>query len=337
MLSPTVKLPDREDLPYMKVGFLLCPSFTLTPMACFVDCLRLGADQKDNSRQIYFAWEFIAAGMEPTVASCELVVDATADLKDPRDFDCLVICGGLIRDFEKINPKIYPYLQMANTHGMPIIGLCTGSFVLAQAGLLEGRRLTVAPTVLDEFLTRFDLPSPSSTDAYIVDGNIMTCPGSIAAIDIATFLMQQLGNATRARKAQDYLLYKPESSPFQAKAKPYEEALSAASPLTAKAIHMMEVQMDIPCSIEILAKTLNTTKSRLNRTFSSDLGTSPAAFWRSIRLLAAREMLWGRRLTITEVAYETGFSDAAHFCRIFKRHYNMTPDEFRRQPVSMSV
>ena len=84
--------------------------------------------------------------------------------------------------------------------------------------------------------------------------------------------------------------------------------------------------MDIPCSIEILAKTLNTTKSRLNRTFSSDLGTSPAAFWRSIRLLAAREMLLGRRLTITEVAYETGFSDAAHFCRIFKRHYNMTPD-----------
>lgn len=75
----------------------------------------------------------------------------------------------------------------------------------------------------------------------------------------------------------------------------------------------MEFRLDSPCSITDLAKALGTTRSRLCRAFAEDLGTSPAAFWRENRLEAARELLRGRRRTITEIAYDVGFCDTAHF------------------------
>ena len=67
----SLKPTGRGSLPYLRVAILLCPSFTLTPMASFVDALRLAADRQDNSAQVYFAWDFIAAGSNTAPAVWE--------------------------------------------------------------------------------------------------------------------------------------------------------------------------------------------------------------------------------------------------------------------------
>jgi len=329
-LTTALKAPDRVGLPYLKIGIILCPSFTLTPMASFVDALRLAADREDQSRQVYFAWDFISAGQHPVRASCGLEMAPTGNLDNPGAYDCVAVCGGLLRDMESIPAGTYDYLQAANKRGIPIIGLCTGSFVLAEAGLLTHRECALHFDTLGEFVSRFQDVSPVTSQNYVIDGNIVTCPGSIVAIEVAAFLIAHYSNAGRAQKALNYLLFKPEEPRIALRTKPYEEALGAASRLTVEAVKVMETRIDAPCSIEELARSLNTSKARLTRAFLADLQSAPAVFWRRIRLLAARELLASRRRSVTEIAYETGFSDSAHFCSTFKKHFSMTPKEFRR-------
>ena len=327
---PSLRPTGRSGLPYLRVAILLCPSFTLTPMASFVDALRLAADRRDNSGQIYFAWDFFAAGPAPLSASCGLVMTPTGDIRDIESYDCIVVCGGLLRAMPELLPEIPEVLRRAHDRGIPVIGLCTGTFVLAQAGILDGRRCALQFDTILEFTPRFPKARPVTEEDYVIDGNIITGPGSVVGTDIAMILIEHYGNAGRARKAMDYLLFKPRSTPSARKPKPYQEALDAASKLTASAVAMMEFRIDSPCPIDELARILNTNRIRLTRAFDADLKTSPAAFWRMIRLQQGCELLYGSRHTITEIAYETGFSDTAHFCSSFKKQYGMTPQEFRR-------
>lgn len=327
---PDAALRPRPGLPYLRIAILLCPGFTLTPMASFVDALRLAADREDRSRQIYFAWDFIAAGPAPLRASCGLEMAPTGTMAETGTHDCVVVCGGLLRDLPAVLPATFDHLRLAAARGIPVIGLCTGSFVLAQAGLLDRRRCALHFDMLGEFLRRFPHCRAVTTENHVIDGNIITCPGSIVAIEVATHLIARYGDSGRAQKALNYLLFKPGESRIALKARPYEEALAKASRLTSEAVQTMEMRLDSPCSIDALARALNTSRARLNRAFVRDLGAAPADFWRRIRLHTARELLSGRRRTVTEVAYDTGFCDTAHFCAAFRRHFGLTPQEFRR-------
>lgn len=321
---------QRGGLPYLRVAMLLCPDFTLTPMASFVDALRLAADRKDNSRQIYFEWDFLAAGDFPVKASCGLPVNLAANPKRLAAYDCVVVCGGLLRSLGEVDKRTFDDLREADAAGVTLVGLCTGSFVLAEAGLMDGRRCATHFDVLGEFLRRFPNVDGVSTENYIIDGNILTCPGSIVAIEVAAHLISSHGDQARAQKAWNFLLFRPEENRISLKARPYEESLQIASRLTQEAVRAMETRLDTPCTIDDMASFLNTTKSRLHRAFTKDLGLAPAEFWRQIRLQAACELLLGQRRTITEVAYDVGFSDTAHFCSAFRKQFGRSPRTFQR-------
>ena len=329
VLSLSPEPGAMAGLPYLRVGILLCPGFTLTPVASFVDALRLAADRGDRSRQVYFAWEFIAAAAPPLRASCGLEVVPTGAL-DLERYDCLVVCGGLIRELPGVLPKVRAFLRAAAQRRIPIVALCTGSFVLAESGLLDGGRAAMHFAVVEEFLRRFPKCQAIADVNFIIDGDIITCAGSIVAIEVAAHLIARYGDPSRARKALSYLLFKPEEAPSGARTKPWGPALSRASQLTVDAVQYMEFRLDAPCSVSELATALNTTRTRLNRAFATDLQTAPAAFWRAMRLFAARELLASRRRTISEIAYDVGFCDTAHFCRTFRTHEGVTPQQYRQ-------
>lgn len=326
----SVEFVQGVGLPYLRVGILLCPGFTLTPVASFVDALRLAADRGDRSHQVYFAWEFLAAASPPIHASCGLEVVPTAGLDLIDQYDCLVICGGLLTDLPAVLPKVHTALRAAAKRRVPIVALCTGTFVLAESGLLDGRRAAMHFDVVAEFIRRFPKCQAASDVNYVIDGNIITCAGSVVAIEVAAYLIARYGDSSRARKALSYLLFNPEQAPSGTRTKPWGLALSRASRLTIDAVQYMEFRLDAPCSVSELAKALHTSRARLNRAFVSDLSVSPAAFWRGMRLHAAKELLASRRRTISEIAYDVGFCDTAHFCRTFRTHAGLTPQRYRQ-------
>ena len=183
---------------------------------------------------------------------------------------------------------------------------------------------------MQEFSRRYPAALPVTDQTHVIDGSIITGPGSIVAVEIAMILISHYSTPDRARKALDYMLMKPKALSLNTRVKRYQAALERASRLTASAVAVMEFRIDTPCTIEELAAELNTTRLALTRAFRADLGMAPATFWRGIRLDQACAILRTTRRSVTEIAYETGFSDTAHFCSAFRKHVGTTPQEYRR-------
>ncbi len=135
---------DGSDIePDIRVAFVLSPQFTLLAFAGFIDAMRHSADEGDRSRQIFCRWECVSATLDPVKASCGIEVLPWRTFGNPEEYDYVVVVGGLISAFDQHFPETFKFLRRAYEHGVSIIGLCTGSFVMAEAGLMGGRRCAV--------------------------------------------------------------------------------------------------------------------------------------------------------------------------------------------------
>ena len=196
--------PDIE--PDMRVGFVLSPRFTLTPFAAFIDCLRHAADEADFSRQVYCRWKIVAPTMDPVTASCGVEVRPHALLPDDAAFDHLVVVGGLLPASLAHPAETLRYIRYAYEHDTIIVGLCTASFVLAKAGLLEDRRCALHFEHINQFRQMFPRAMPEADQVFVNDGEIITSPGGTSAIDVALTLIEACCGKARAVKALTSLL-----------------------------------------------------------------------------------------------------------------------------------
>ncbi|MDH3452575.1 MAG: helix-turn-helix domain-containing protein [Gammaproteobacteria bacterium] len=338
LVTPLEPLPDDshavsgQSAPRLSVGFVLGRDFTLTPLAGFVDALRLAADREDDSRQVHCAWAFLGPDTKPCRSSCGLYVLPTAGYDcDPTVFDYVVVVGGRMAATRQADTQLLDYLGRARRANVPLVGLCTGGFLLAAAGLMDGLRCCVHFSCQREFTQRFPRSVPVTDANFVIDGEIVTCPGSIAAIDVASYLIDRHCSPARARKAQHYLLMMPEQPRLNFPERSYANRLDGAHRITVEGVRIMEMNVHRPFPVSGIAAQLNVTSSRLTRHYGIDLGTTPAAFWRELRLQQASHLLRDTSRSVTEIAYETGFSDAAHFCKAFRKHANTTPQNFRRK------
>ena len=133
-----------QNPPALRIGFILAKRFTLSAMALFVDTLRLAADHEDGSRKIRCSWDVLSHARGFATSSCGVQVASTMDLVDPRRYTYIVVVGGLLEVEEPLDTAVAAYLHKAAKAGVGLIGLCTGSFLLAEAGLLKNHRACVS-------------------------------------------------------------------------------------------------------------------------------------------------------------------------------------------------
>ncbi len=155
--------------PRLSVGFVLAPNFTMLAFSAFVDTLRLAADEGDRSRPIHCTWSVLSHDMRPVKASCGIEVTPTAGLEDPGVFDYIVVVGGLLSAL-KMAPAMNDYLRRA-AGKVPLVGICTGPFVLARLGLMKDRRSCVSWYVHADFTNEFPDLDVSSDELFIDDGD----------------------------------------------------------------------------------------------------------------------------------------------------------------------
>src|SRR5260370_31661859 len=120
----------------LRVGFLLTPRFPLTAFAGFIDALRLAADEGDRSRPQRCRWDVLGTEGTPILSSCGTGVLPTAPYGSPEAYDYLVVVGGLLHGGQKVPARFYSLLRETAAAGIKLVGLGTGCFVLARAGLV---------------------------------------------------------------------------------------------------------------------------------------------------------------------------------------------------------
>lgn len=314
--------------PKLRVGFLLTPRFTLTAFAGFVDALRLAADEGDRSRPNLCRWAVLGAEDKPVTSSCGASVSATAPMESPENFDYLVVVGGLLHGGQQVPARLYSFLREAAAKNVKLVGLCTGSFVLARAGLLDGHLACVSWFHREEFEAEFPDCRVVSNQMFVVDRDRLTCAGGTSVVHLAAYLIERTIGRTSAMKALRIMI---EEQPLPSRTLQPEAVLSQRSTdsVVHKAMLLLEQQLHSPLPIGELCESLGIGRRQLERRFQRDIGLSPADYRHKLRLERARWLLQHTDLEVTEVALECGFQDSTHFARVVRQALGVSPREVR--------
>lgn len=329
---PDVPTPEAggDIQPDLRIGIVLVNNFTLIPVAGLVDSLRFAADESFRSHQIYCQWDWMTATGEAVTASCGLPISPTKPLGFDGTYNYLVVAGGLLEETRDPPAELLELLRRTHDANVPIIALCSGSFVLGKAGLLDGKRCAVHFTIREEFSERFPLAKPVVDKSYARDGNVITCPGG-TAIDLAADIISRHCGRIRAHKGLEYLLVeKGDGAPAKKDDERRIEPNVFQSDIVNRAVAVMYEHLDTPLSLERLAEDVGVHQRQLHRAFISTANESPGSYWRKLRLENARDMLLNTTKSVTTIAFACGFSDASHFILWFRKHYGEPPSSYRR-------
>lgn len=315
----------------MHACFVLAPRFTLLPFAGFIESLRHAADVADRSRQVYCRWSVVTKDGRPAVSSCGAKVSIPRSDKSRGAYDYVIVVGGLLPDCLDVGEGIFEFLHASREQGATLVGLCTGGFILAKAGLMAGRNCGVHLTHRLDLETMFPDVHPVTGETFVVDGDIVTCPGGTAAIDLATEIVSQRFGKARALKGLRAMLVDQPRAAHHLPSHAYESLATCGNLHVEKAIKLMEISLGDRKSTGDIAAQAGVSLSQLERAFAKHAGMSPSQFWRRMRLEHAHWMICNTHKNITNIAYECGFYDSTHFGKRFRQAYGETPLSLRKR------
>ncbi len=319
----------------LKIGFVLANNFTLSAFSLFVDALRLASDEGDLSRQVRCHWPVMAAKSDPVRSSCGLFVGPTSGLIEPGELDYIVVVGGLLHAGPALDAAARAYLRAAAAAGTTLIGVCTGSFLLAREGLMAGRRSCVSWFHYQDFKDEFPDQDAEADRLFLVDGDRITCSGGSNVADLAVYLISRHVGPAQAQKTQHIMLLNRVRGADDAQ--PHPPLSTDGGKTDAKkpdervrrALLTMEQHLGTPLPIHEVARRVGLSTRQLERRFRQVLGLRPTVAYRELRLRYASWLLNNTRLSVTDVAVEAGFSDGAHLSRQFRHAYGHPPSLHR--------
>lgn len=314
--------------PRLRIGFVLLHQFTLAAFSGLIDVLRLAGDEGGRSRQIDIAWQIMSVNGQPRRSSAGLVVSDITGLQPPEAFDYIAVCGGNDYLNHSLPPELGNWLNEAARRRVRMLGICTGTFVLAQAGLVGSRTVCVHWNVLDAFRAGHPGLKAVVDRLFIDEGDLITCAGSTAAIDLGLYLVERHCGRDKAQQAVRHMMLQGIRPARLPQAHFYNDLDGIEDVRVRQAAHYIEQRIDNPPSLDAIARYVGVSARQLERAFQAALGESPMAFYRRLRLAYGRWLLQGGQRSITQVALDCGYSDGAHFSRDFRSRYGMSPRRF---------
>lgn len=303
--------------------FLLLDRFTMLPFTAAIEPLRLANRAAD--RPLY-AWRLVGPGKDHATCSngTKVVLDASLDVDTlaERD-DVVIVCGGTDIAREATKP-VLNWLRKQARGGATMGAVCTGAWILAEAGLLEGRKATIHWENHDGFAEAFP-----QVDLYrsifVNDGNRLTAAGGTSSIDLMLHLIAEAHGDALATEVADQMLHTAIRTDQDRQRLSIPTRIGVRNPRLAAVIARMEANLEEPISPAQLAADAGMSTRQLERLFRRYLNRSPKRYYMETRLARARNLLMQTELPIIEVALASGFSSPSHFSKCYRAFYGSTP------------
>lgn len=309
-----------------RILILVTPSFNMAATMGFIDPFR-AANYLDGKS--HFTWGFLSEAGGYCVSSNGAGTD-TIELNsfDAQPAEILIVSSSWTPE-RHLTAKISTALRQWARRGAMLGALDTGAFVLAQAGLLNGRRATVHYEHIDAFQELY--PEVEVTEnLYVLDGNRATCCGGGASVDFALQILKGIHGNALANAAARYIFHDRLRGPSALQQPDGTEPLGTLVPATLKtAIQIMEAHLENPLPIPEICKRANISHRQLDRLFSTHIHKTPALYYRDIRLDRARGLVTQTDMPIAEVAMASGFASQVHFSRAYKERFGLPPSQDR--------
>jgi transcriptional regulator GlxA family with amidase domain len=314
----------------LSIGFILLHNFTLNPLGLFLDALRLAGDDGDADRLENCSWAIMGPSLNPVRSSCGVEIAPWRTFPDPNEFDYIAVVGGAMRNGPEICDRTIAYLRKAAKLGVPLIGICTGSFALVRAGLMHNRRCCVGWSLYRLMKDEFPEVIPVGDQSFVVDGDRLTCAGGVTAAHLAAWLIEKHCGHALAHKALHILFIDRQLPPQTAQPQP-PMLPPATNKHVRRALLVIEQNMSAPLELQDLARRINISNRQLSRVFDDEFGMSPQEFCRMFRLKYGLWLLINSNHSVTDIAAECGFTDVSHFSREFRRYFSCPPSSVRGQ------
>jgi len=320
-----VRSPATATAAPFHLGVVLTPGFSLMAFASTVEPLR-GANLIQG--QVLYRWSHLSpeGGMVASGGGLEV---RTEPLPKPTsaDLDMLVVCGGMGSDSYR-NARLASFLRQMVRRDVIVGGVSTASFILAAAGLLDGRRCTVHWDYLEAFREAFP-QLEASNELFVIDGNVFTCAGGTAAMDVMLQFIRQRQGDEFASMVSDLFIYGTIRQPRDAQRMTLRNRLGVAQPALVKAIEIMEEAIESPQRSPRIAKGVGVSTRQLERLFRRHLGCTPTQHYVRLRLEKARKLLRHSTLSVLGIGVACGFTSASHFARAYRSHFGIVPSADR--------
>ncbi|WP_457969130.1 GlxA family transcriptional regulator [Pseudomonas sp. R4-84] len=305
--------------------FLLMPGFSAIGFISAIEPLRVA----NRFRGELYRWHVLSADGGAVLASNGMSVNADAALEPLKKGATLWIVAGF-EPLKFVSPVLERWLHRLDNDGVILGGIDTGSVVLAEAGLLDGHRVTLHWEAIEAFKESY--PQLAVTqELFEIDRRRITCAGGTASIDLMLDLIAQAHGPELAIQVSEQFVL---SRIRPRKDHQRMEIATRYGIRNKKLVHVigeMEANSEPPLSTLALAESINVTRRQLERLFRLHLNDTPSNFYLRLRLEKARQLLRQTDMSVLEVSIACGFESPSYFTRSYRARFARCPREDRRR------
>lgn len=307
------------------VGFMLVEHFSMIAFSSAIEALRLANRAAQSDLYRYSLW---SENGQTCRASNGVEIQVSGSFGEARDLDMLIVCGGI--DVHRPDHRaLQATLRRNCTRGAAIGAVCTGTYVLAKAGLLDGYRATIHWENLASLASEHDAVEIGS-DLFEIDRNRFTCAGGTAAADMMLSLIARDHGPDLAAAVAEQLIHHRIREAGERQRMDLRIRLGVAHPKLLQVVGLMEETFAEPLGSQDLADSVQLSKRQLERLFLKYLGRSPAKHYLRIRLEHARHLIRQTAMPLLTIAIECGFASASHFSKVYVDHFDRPPSAERK-------
>jgi transcriptional regulator GlxA family with amidase domain len=306
------------------IGVLIFPDFQLLDAAGPIAAFEIAARLAGLTLSIK-----ILAEIPGPVRSSSGVEMLARGLKAAGGISTLVVAGGAGVDAAAKCEKTSAFVRAMAKRGVRIASVCSGAYILAEAGLLDGRRATTHWRRTRQFLAAYPKVKLEPDRIFVRDGNIWSSAGITAGIDLALAMAaEDFGEEIAKKTARELVLYHRRSGGQSQFSSLLE--LKAPSGRFGPLLTWAREHLDSPLTVEDLAEQAGMSSRHFARAFIAETGTTPSKAVERLRIEVARQHVQSSSEAIERVALQTGFRDPERMRRAFIRAFGQPPQSLRR-------
>lgn len=308
------------------ISFLVLRNFSMIAFANALEPLRMA---NYLSRKNLYSWSVITTDDPSNLASNGLSISPVYRPGEAPPCDILFVCGGTnVR--EAVTDDVVSLLRSYASRGTPLGALCTGTFALAKAGLLNGYRCAIhwenLAAIREEFPKVLFLP-----ELFVIDHDFFTCTGGTAPLDLMLNLIRLKGGKSLAADVSEQFSVERIRDQKDQQHIPLLARIGSGHEALLDAAVFMEMNIEEPISLDELAEQVGLSLRQLERLFKRYLDTTPAQHYLNLRLRRAREFLLQTNMSVMEVTVACGFHSSSHFCKSYRSLFGYPPSRERNR------
>ena len=319
------KLPSR-------FGFLLLNDFTLISLSSAIAPLRM-ANRICGGND--YTWKTLSMTGEAVSASDGLSVNVDSAIDDENildGLDAVIVCGGR-RVKNNSSKALSVWLRSVDKQGVGLGAICTGSYILADAGLLDGYSCSIHWENLAALADQFPNVNVSKS-IFTIDRDRITCSGGTTPVDMMLHIIgSQYGPDLSAGIAEQFIYERIRQSDDEQRI-PLRFSDGRQSEKLLVAAERMDANIREPISQEDLAAYVGLSRRQLQRLFQRYLSCTPSSYYLKIRLQRAKQLLRQTSHSIVEISVSSGFISSSHFSKAYREMYGHSPSSERQRTVT---